>query len=65
MILSFLTLVVAAILVVALLPLMFVYSGWSLFLVIAGFLVAATLLICYVGHVPTALRTHLRKWRQR
>jgi hypothetical protein len=63
MILSFLSLVLAAIVGFVLLPLLFVYSGWSLFLVIAGFIVTAWLLLCYVGHAQALLFEHIRKRR--
>jgi hypothetical protein len=61
MILSFLLLVVAAVVALVLVPLAFVYSGWSLFLVVAGFLITATFLLCYIGHVHTAVYQHLRR----
>jgi hypothetical protein len=63
MILSFLSLVLAMIVGFVLLPLLFVYSDWSLFLVIAGFIIGSWLLLCYVGHAQAFLFDHIRKRR--
>ena len=63
MIISFLALILAACVAFVLLPLMFAYSGWSLVVVAAGFLVAAWLLLCYVGHAQAILRDHFKNRR--
>jgi hypothetical protein len=64
MILSFISLVAAAILVFALLPLLFIYSGWSFFFLGATFFVASWFLLCYVGHAQAFLLDYIRKRRQ-
>ena len=60
MILSFFALILAAAIAFVLLPLMFAYSGWSFVVVGAGFLLAAWILLCYVGHAQAFLRDHIK-----
>jgi len=63
MIISFLALILAAGVAFVFLPLMFAYTGWSLVLVGGCFLVAAWLLLCYVGHAQALLREHMKNRR--
>jgi hypothetical protein len=48
-----------------LIPLMFMYAEWSLFLLVGGFLIVAWLLLCYVGHTQAFLIEEIKKRRGR
>ena len=65
MILSLVSLVLAALLGLVLIPLMFMYSEWSLFLLVGGFLIVAWLFVCYVGHAQAFLIEQFKKRKGR
>ncbi len=64
MILSFVMLVLAALVGLVLLPLIAVLTGFPFFLLAAGYLIAAWVLLCWVGHAQNVLGDAFRTWRQ-
>ena len=65
MILSLVSLVLAALVGLVLIPLMFVYAEWSLFLLVGGFIIAAWVFLCYVTHAQAYLIEYIKKRRGR
>lgn len=63
MIISFLALILAAVLTFVFLPLVAIYSGFPLFLLVAGYFIAAWVLLCWVGHAQSILIDHVKKHR--